>query len=340
MIENHLGVLWKNEESYRYQRSRIKWLNGGDANTSFFHRTTIQRRLSNKVLKIKGDNDNWIEGEMSIRREFEHYFWSLFTMDGPRHMEDAVGGIHRVVTDDINLALTKPISLNEIKDAATQLGGLKAPGPDGFQGIFYHKFWQTINDVINDAALEFFQHGLLVPEMNETTIVLIPKIPVPEPVSHFRPISLCNCSYKILLKILANRIKPFLPSLISHHQGAFVPNRQIQDNILIAHETFHYLKHKKSKLDFEIGLKVNMNKAYDRVEWDFLEGVMIKMGFCNRLIFLIMSCVRTVSFSVSINGNVGDRFKPSRGIRQSDPLSPYLFLFVTESLSTSYLKHA
>lgn len=95
-----------------------------------------------------------------------------------------------------------------------------------------------------------------------------------------------------------------------------MPNRQIQDNILIAHETFHYLKHKKSKRDFEMRLKLDMNKAYDKVEWDFLEDVMIKMGFCNRLVFLVMSCVRTVSFFVSLNGKVGNKFKPSRGIRQ------------------------
>lgn len=93
--------------------------------------------------------------------------------------------------------------------------------------------------------------------------------------------------------------------MISEQQNAFVPGRQIQDNLIIAHEAFHYLRLKNSSRDVEMGVKFDMNKAYDRVEWDFLEKTMIKMGFCSKWVSLIMSCVKTVSLSVGINGKQG-----------------------------------
>lgn len=116
-------------------------------------------------------------------------------------------------------------------------------------------------------------------DLNTTNLILIPKTNEPQTMTHFRPISLCNFSYKIFSKVLANRIKPLLPSIISQAQSAFVSERLIQDNILIAHEVFHFLKLRKSTKTFEMGVKLDMNKAYDRVEWDFLENVMLKMGF-------------------------------------------------------------
>lgn len=149
---------------------------------------------------------------------------------------------------------------------------------------------------------------------------------MPESVSHFRPISMCNYSYNIVSKVLANRLKPILPCIISLSHNAFVSNRLIQDNILIAHEVFHYLKLCKSTKGFEIGIKLDMNKAYDRVERDFLEEVMRKIS-------LVMGCVKSVAFAVIINGQSGRRFKPSRGIWQGDLISPYLFLFVSDAFS-------
>ncbi|KAL6144500.1 hypothetical protein ACLB2K_055192 [Fragaria x ananassa] len=332
-LTNTLSDLWSSEELYWKQRSRVNWLKNGDSNTRFFHLSTIQRRQANQIQRLKNDQDLWVEEESGLRMEVESYFHNLFTSVGNRNWSSILEQIPSSVSLEMNEELIKRIDIEEVKAAAFQLGDFKAPGPDGFGGLFYHNFWETVHSTVNSAAMSMWNVGDQLAELNHTNIVLIPKIPNQESVSQFRPISLCNFSYKILSKVLANRLKVWLPDLISHHQSAFVPGRQIQDNVLVAHEVFHYLKLQKLKKRFELALKLDMNKAYDRVEWDFLEKVMLKMGFCTRWVELIMRCVRTVSFSVSMNGKVGSPFRPSRGLRQGDPLSPYLFLFVTEVLS-------
>ncbi|CAB4273558.1 unnamed protein product [Prunus armeniaca] len=121
-----------------------------------------------------------------------------------------------------------------------------APGPDGFLGLFYHKYSEQVNEILCNTAQSRTNWGGDLRKINQTH--LIPKVSSLESATEFLPISLCNNSYKILVKVLANRLKKILPCIISHHQNAFVPSRQIQDNILVAHEAFHYLKHKKGKL--------------------------------------------------------------------------------------------
>ncbi|XP_062013825.1 uncharacterized protein LOC133730210 [Rosa rugosa] len=165
----------------------------------------------------------------------------------------------------MNQTLAMPISLEEVKAAVFDLGALKAPSPDGFSGTFYQSHWETVQSVVLDSASHHQSTNNILHSLNQTHIALIPKVKNPSTASHFRPIALCNFSYKILAKILANRLKPLMPSLISSNQSAFVTDRQIQDNIMVAHEVFHYLKLLRSGSDGAFGLKLDMNKAYDRM---------------------------------------------------------------------------
>ncbi|XP_050145591.1 uncharacterized protein LOC126621231 [Malus sylvestris] len=332
-LSKAVDTLWSQEECVWKQKSRVQWLQEGDANTKFFHQSTLQRRRRNKVVTLKNDNEEWVDNPDQVRRLFDEHFMALFSSSGHRDWGGILDCVIPKVSEEMNATLSAPVSADEIKQAALNMGGLKAPGPDGFQGIFYRSQWDIITADVNKMIEDLMAGSLQPLRINATHLALIPKVPNPESVSHFRPISLCNFSYKILSKVLANRLKRFLQDLISPTQNAFVEGRQIQDNIGIAHELFHFLKTRKTKCKLELGIKLDMHKAYDRVEWDFLLAVMEKMGFDSRWRNLILRCISTVSFAILLNGQPGPRFAPSRGLRQGDPLSPYLFLLVSEVLS-------
>lgn len=324
---------WDEEEKYWEQRARVNWLKSGDQNTRFFHATTVQRRKRNKILKMKDADGAWLENEDDIAGAFMDFYRGLFAPSAVSNCDALLEFVDSVISDEDNVMLMKPISTVEIKRAAFEMGSLKAPGPDGFSGSFYHSSWNRVEADVVRMVRSFFDGSGKIDPLHDTNIVLIPKVEGADAINLFRPISLCNFSYKIVSKIIVNRMKSLLDKCVSPNQRAFVPGRLIQDNILIAHEAFHHLKTNKKGSRFEMAVKIDMNKAYDRLEGSFIENVLLKLGFCNAWVNRVMSCIASVKYNLLFSGKKVGSFTPHRGLRQGDPLSPYIFIFASDVLS-------
>ncbi|XP_016178547.1 uncharacterized protein LOC107621000 [Arachis ipaensis] len=220
----------------------------------------------------------------------------------------------------------------EIRKAIFSIGSLKAPGIDGFPALFYKENWNVIQKNVVDHVLHIWNNPCNIKECNQTLISLIPKVQVPESITQFRPIALCNVSYKCITKILVERIKPALDGRISPYQSSFIPGRKIQDNIIIAKEILHSMKKIKGKKGF-MAIKYDFEKAYDRLRWSFLQQCLMEFGIPNLLVQIIMECILSVAYNVIWNGEKTEEFRPSRKIRQGDPILPYLFVIAMDKLS-------
>ncbi|XP_050241207.1 uncharacterized protein LOC126690119 [Quercus robur] len=298
-----------------------------------------ERCKRNFIQGIQNQHGNWVEDIGEVAEVAINYFETIFHSGTYERMEECLNTVPQKMTTEITEELTRLYSVEEVKTALFQMGPTKAPGPDGMNALFYQKFWHIVGNDVCSAVLDFLNSGTMLPEINYTHIVLIPKVKSPEKMTDFRPISLCNIIYKIISKVLANRLKIILPQLISPTQSAFVPGRLITDNVLLAYETLHAMHGRKKGKKGTLALKLDVSKAYDQVEWDFLKGMMIRLGFLGVWINRVMSCVSTPSISVRINGKAYGNIIPSRGLRQGDPLSPYLFLLCAEGF-TSLLSKA
>ncbi|PNX81845.1 cysteine-rich receptor-like protein kinase [Trifolium pratense] len=316
------------KESLIKQKSRMKWVREGDSNTRFFHASLKSRRRRNQLVMIR-KGDNWIQGVENVKLEVKNYFTRNFTEDW--HNRPFVNGINfnELSTED-NVLLLQPFSEEEVREVIWSCDGNKSPGPDGFNFNFLKECWLTLKSDVMEFLNEFHQNAVLPKAITASFLALIPKKDHPQYLSDYRPICLIGVLYKILSKVLAGRLKNVMGKLISKCQSAFLPGRQILDGVVVLNEIIDLAKRRKDRC---LLFKVDFERAYDTISWNYLERLMLKMGFADRWMKWMKACIFNSSMSVLINGSPTEDFTVGKGLRQGDPLSPFLFLIAAEGLT-------
>lgn len=210
----------------------------------------------------------------------------------------------------------------------------KSPGPDGFGRGLYRQAWDVIKkDVVASVQL-FFQTGKLHQDINAANLTLIPKCEHPSKATDFRPIACCGVLYKVIAKLLSAKLQAVLPSLINQNQSAFVSGRYILHNVLIGVELVRL--YNRTNASPRALMKLDIRKAYDSVNWKYLQELLKAYKFPQPFVHWISTCVQTVNSSLIINGEATERFRGQQGLRQGDLISPLLFILVMEYLSRMF----
>jgi hypothetical protein len=323
----------KEEEKTWRLRSRATWLKWGDSNTKKFHNLASFNKNKKHIWSIQSEADETSRGQENIKTEAVSYFKQLFKANGaqlPHETVTTASLYPRLVSDLEASDLFKPVSLPELKLILLHFNKERSPGPDGWTTEFFSHFFELVGPDLLLMVEDIRTKGKIFRNINSTFLVLIPKENNVASFNDYRPISLCNLIYKLVSKVIANRMKPILERSLSAEQLGFLKGRRIQDAIATAHECMHSIKQKNLKA---LIMKIDLKKAFDCIDWAFLRLILLAVGFGVKFTEWIMACVTSANFAVLINGEATNFFNSERGLRQGCPLSPYLFILVMESLS-------
>jgi hypothetical protein len=328
--KNLFAQMWHlkiGKESILAQRLRMEWLKDGDTNSRYFH-ACINSRGNKNFIRALRMGDDWIETPSLIRKATVDYFAHHFTSD-KWNRPTLDGLLFPTLSAEDNSNLTRPFQMEEIDKVVLESEGNKSPGPDGFNFVFVKAMWNLIKGEVRIMMDHFHGIGTLPKSFNSYFVALIPKINSPFSLSDFRLISLLGCLYKIVAKVWTGRLASVMDHLVAPTQSAFLKGRQLVDGVVVVNEVVDLAKKiGQSCLIF----KVDFEKAYDSVEWSFLDYMLGRFGFCAKWREWIRACVFSGNMSVLVNGSSSDEINIQRGLKQGDPLAPFLFLLVAEGL--------
>jgi hypothetical protein len=259
------------EDLFWYQRARQDWIKFGDRNTRFFHLSTTVRKRKNCIESLQNNDGETIEDPKALEQMAVSFFSNLYNAEGDINVWNLRGNFP---------------AINRATLSMFSMGSLKAPGPDGLHPLFFQSQWDIVGPKVCEVVREAFSNPEKIHIINETLLVLIPKVDGPSSLKQFRPISLCNVIYKTITKIIANRLQGIMPLLVGPHQCSFIKGRQSTDNIIIAQEVFHSMRIRKGSKGY-MAVKVDLDKAYDILHWEFILDTLKDIGFEENFINLI-----------------------------------------------------
>lgn len=318
-----------NRRSLLAQKARIRWLREGDVNSKIFHKAIQQRRVANGITGLEVDG-LWCEEPLAVKAAIKGFFKSQFGKKEANMVEMPTDLFESRLDEAEGELLTREFSEEEIKEAIWDCDNSKSPGPDGFGLDFFKHSWETIKEDLIRFFAEFHVNGKLVRGLNSSFVALIPKREGGHNLNHYRPISLIGSTYKILAKVLARRMKTVLGKVIGESQSAFLKGRFILDGVVALNEAIEDAKKSKKK---RLLFKVDFAKAFDSVSWEFLLKMLENLNFPTKWVLWMKECISTANANVLVNGSPSGEFELQRGLRQGDPLSPFLFLVAAEGLN-------